>query len=192
MKNTSIPILPLIIVVFMISCGESKQKNKENINKEAVSSKTIDACQWLSKNEVETLLETKVGECKVLINQADASGKNVVSQVAYYSESTPDKHVGLMIKKTSVDTTPGSKEDFANQNKTEDVMGSGDEMYNAIMNGEEISGLGNKAFTYEMFGHNLMVFSKGHYQIIITVFGQESDKNIEFQKKLAAEIINGI
>lgn len=192
MKKTRIPILALTIVISLISCGENKQ-TKESKDTKDVSAKTIDACQWLSKSEVEALLDTKVGECRSLINHVSEDGKTVVSNVAYYSaQNSTDKHVGLLIKKMPNNSTPKSKDDFANEMKSDDIMDSGDDMYNALMSGQQIPNLGDFAVSYEMFGQNLMVFWGKKYQMVITVYGQVSDKNIVFQKKLAAEIIKGI
>jgi hypothetical protein len=190
MKSKSILILGLGLLLFSISCGQSKQ-NKETGDVKSIS-KAIDACEWLSKDDVESFLGTEVGECKVLVHYVSEDGRDAASQVAYYSETGPDKHVGLLIKRTSVNASPSSRIAYADQSKSEDTMGAGNEMYEAVMQGKDIQGLGEVAFTYEMFGHNLIVFWKGRYQMIITIYGQDNEKNIDFQKKIASKIINGL
>jgi len=188
--NKGIFILGLGLLLFSISCGKSKQ-NKENGGVKSMA-QAIDACEWLSKDEVESILGTEVGDCKVLIDYVSENGQDIASQVAYYSETGPDRHVGLLIKRTSVNVSPSSRIDYAEKSKSEDTMGAGNEMYEAVMQGMDIQGLGDVAFTYEMFGHNLIVFWKGRYQMIITIYGQDNEKNIDFQKKVASKIINGL
>ncbi len=189
MKNRYVLMATLCVTMILSSCGGSQ--HKKGIEDEN-DLKAIDACTWLTKADAEAILGTTVGNCKVLVSSTSEDKRSSVSQVAYYSEPNQSKHVGLLIKRSPYKSNPTSKTEYANQNKTEDVMGAGNEMYEAIQQGQDISGLGDLAFSYEMIGHNLIVFWKGNHMMIITVYGEDNEKTLDLQKTIASKVIQNL
>jgi len=189
MKKTTPTIIAIFFTLMLISCGGNQSKNESTAGDEL---KSIDACTWLTKTDAEAILGTPVGECKSLVNSVSEDGRNAVSQVAYYSETDGSKYVSLMVKRMSVNANPSSKMEYAEDEKSADVMDAGNEVYEAIKNGEDISGLGDLAFTYEMIGHNLMVFWKGNHMLTLTVNGTEGNQVLPFQKSIASKVVQDL
>ena len=189
MKKTTPAIIAICFTLMLMSCGGNQSKNESSADDELNS---IDACTWLTKTDAEAILGTPVGECKSLVNSTSEDGRNAVSQVAYYSETDGSKYVSLLVKRMSANANPSSKMEYAEEEKSADAMGAGNEVYEAIKNGEDVSGLGDLAFTYEMIGRNLMVFWKGNHMMILTANGVGGDQVLDLQKSIAKDVIHDL
>lgn len=189
LMNINFLAISFFLFTFMVACSNGQPKN---IKESGSILNPIDACKWLTATDAEMLLGSKVGECKTIISYTSDGNKNATSQVAYYSEPNQSKSVSLMVKRNSSASNPSSKMEYAEQEKTADAMGTGTDIFNAIKQGQDVSGLGDVAFTYEMFGHNLMVFWKGNYLMIISVYGTENDNILKMQKSVASKVIKDL
>jgi hypothetical protein len=158
-----------------------------------------DACDLITKEEVEAVQETKVSEAK---SNAQPSGPYAVS-LCYYATEAPNKSVSLALTKRAPDATDGNspavfwKSTFGRFEDEEEGDEEKKEGRERPRGGEEegtppkkISGLGDSAFWAGSRVGGALYVLKGDAFIRISVGGTDSDEaRLEKSKRLAAKAL---
>lgn len=182
----------LFTVLIAVGCGSKESNNQSSSDsKETASSVSttqikLDACEVLKAIDLAAVLGEAVGEAQPQIQMENE--ESAISQCGYETISGK-KSVTLFLRYSTLGKNPETRAEF--EERSGNFLGMGEEAAAAIKQGKEIAGLGDFAFTYQMFGlNNLMVFWDQHYQMTVMVDGFANDAEaVESAKVVALRIL---
>lgn len=173
-------VLPLLIqlyfAIFFISCGDADKSNagEENINFDN-SDLNINACDFLTKADVEEILGEEVNEGNEEMHTEGTANTAAMSQCSYNSK-TSNKNISLMLRKSPV---PDRR---AGQSVKETLKESDIPV-------QDVNDLGVTAFWSDP---QLHIFNDENLYMIISVRGFESEVSLEKSKSIAKKILKSL
>lgn len=167
-------ILACLVAVLLVGCGaESNGKGEESVD--------LNACELLPPSEVGRLMGEPVTKSD---NTLQMSG---VSQCVH-TLSEPRERLTLLIRYSNGGITPLSRAEQAAQERLQDDSGGGEFLAAAIEAGQDLDGIGERAFAFDLAGLNLWVFWDQDYFMTLTVSGRDDPATALAIAKEAAKI----
>lgn len=128
----------------------------------------LDACLLLANADPGTVLGEAVDEARKILQTK--SDDLVASQCSISATDHPQRSVSLLVRHSAGIKAPASRQAYIAQARSEDAMGAGEDLAQALEAGRQIPGLGDLALTYELYGLDLIVW-RGGYELVITLTG---------------------
>ena len=179
-----LPWLLISLIVVLVSCGG---ESGDTASKAApLQPAEFNACDLLSAADAGRLMGEPVTKSD---NTVQVS--NSVSQCVH-TFSEPRERLTLLIRHSKAGITPLSRAQEAEKQRsqTDDPVG-GEMMAEVIEAGEDIEGIGDLAYAFDLAGINLWVFWGQNYQMTVTVSGVDDSAAALDIAKEAAQIVIG-
>ena len=163
------------LLLLLVSCGSENGRT-------TTSAAELEACQLLPAAEVGRLMGEPVTKSDNTIQMS------AVSQCVH-TLSEPRERLTVLVRNSNGGIPPLSRAQQAAQERAQDDSGAGETLAAAIEAGEDIDGLGDFAYAFELGGSQLWVFWDQNYFMTITVSGADDHAAALIVAKEAAQIV---
>lgn len=152
-------LLP-IGAVLLAACGPAPEEKAA-----PVGAPKLDACAMLRAAQPSVAFGQSMDDGQLLW---EAHTATTSSSQCLFSSISSDDSVGLLVRWSPDSSAPASRAVFIERSQGDDLLGGAEEVTEALSAGHEVPGLGDLALSYELFGHNVMIWH-GNYQSTVMV-----------------------